>query len=147
MWRVMTSSRVRASRDEHAARLLLWLLLAMLAILVLWPIAAMLDGLATGIGFTFGVTSVGAVREILGSGTLFSGASILLGPHFSFLEMHLLPGYRGFLLMLLPPGGFVVMGLLLALGRLRRVVLARLFKPTRVVPAATATATAGGCHV
>ena len=42
MWRVMTSSRVRASRDEHAARLLLWLLLAMLAILVLWPIAAML---------------------------------------------------------------------------------------------------------
>ena len=111
------------------------------------PIAAMLDGLATGIGFTFGVTSVGAVREILGSGTLFSGASILLGPHFSLLEMHLLPGYRGFLLMLLPPGGFVVMGLLLALGRLRRVVLARLFKPTRVVPATTATATAGGCHV
>ena len=51
------------------------------------------------------------------------------------------------LMMLLPPGGFVVMGLLLALGRLRRVVLARLFKPTRVVPAATATATAGGCHV
>lgn len=42
MWCVMTSSRVRASRDEHAARLLLWLLLAMLAILVLWPIAAML---------------------------------------------------------------------------------------------------------
>ena len=56
------------------------------------PLAAMLDGIATGIGFTIGVTSVGAVREILGSGTLFSGASLLLGPHFKFMEMTILPG-------------------------------------------------------
>lgn len=75
---------------------------------------ATLDGWSTGLGFTLGLTSVGAVREILGSGTLFSGASLLLGPHFHFLELHLLPGYRGFLLMLLPPGGFVVMGMLLS---------------------------------
>jgi electron transport complex, RnfABCDGE type, E subunit len=91
------------------------------------PVAAALDGFATGIGFTIGVTSVGAIREIIGSGTLFSGASLLLGPHFKFMELHLLPGYEGFLLMLLPPGGFVVMGLLLALGRLRKRILAERF--------------------
>ena len=91
------------------------------------PVAAALDGFATGIGFTIGVTSVGAIREIIGSGTLFSGASLLLGPHFKFMELHLLPGYDGFLLMLLPPGGFVVMGLLLALGRLRKRILAEHF--------------------
>ena len=91
------------------------------------PVAAALDGFATGIGFTIGVTSVGAIREIIGSGTLFSGASLLLGPHFKFMELHLLPGYDGFLLMLLPPGGFVVMALLLALGRLRKRILAEHF--------------------
>ena len=91
------------------------------------PVAAALDGFATGIGFTIGVTSVGAIREVIGSGTLFSGASLLLGPHFKFMELHLLPGYDGFLVMLLPPGGFVVMGLLLALGRLRKRILAEHF--------------------
>lgn len=104
------------------------------------PLAAMLDGIATGIGFTIGVTSVGAVREILGNGTLFSGASLLLGPHFKFMEMTILPGYHGFLLMLLPPGGFVVMGLLLALGRLRRALIAKYVTARRTPVATTATA-------
>lgn len=103
------------------------------------PLAAAMDGFATGIGFTIGVTSVGAIREIIGSGTLFSGASLLLGPHFKFLEMHVLPGYDGFLLMLLPPGGFVVMGLLLAGIRLRKRLFAK--DATPVV-----AAQAGGCH-
>ncbi|WP_024871206.1 electron transport complex subunit E [Tolumonas lignilytica] len=106
------------------------------------PLAAALDGFATGIGFTIGVTSVGAVREIIGSGTLFSGASLLLGPHFKFMEMHVLPGYHGFLLMLLPPGGFVVMGILLAAIRLRK----RLFSKQESPAIAGKTATAGGCH-
>jgi Na+-translocating ferredoxin:NAD+ oxidoreductase subunit E len=100
------------------------------------PLAAMLDGIATGIGFTIGVTSVGAVREIMGSGTLFSGASLLLGPHFKFMELTVLPHYDGFLLMLLPPGGFVVMGLLLALGRYRRALLAK-YAQAKSAPAAT----------
>nr|WP_113865202.1 electron transport complex subunit E [Brenneria salicis]NMN91736.1 electron transport complex protein RnfE [Brenneria salicis ATCC 15712 = DSM 30166]RBP65794.1 electron transport complex protein RnfE [Brenneria salicis ATCC 15712 = DSM 30166]RLM31833.1 electron transport complex subunit RsxE [Brenneria salicis ATCC 15712 = DSM 30166] len=78
------------------------------------PFAATLDGMATGLGFTLGLTSMGAIREIIGSGTLFSGAEQLLGPTFRFLEMHLLPNYDGFILMLLPPGGFVVMGFVLA---------------------------------
>jgi electron transport complex protein RnfE len=103
------------------------------------PLAAAMDGFATGIGFTIGVTSVGAIREIIGSGTLFSGASLLLGPHFKFLEMHVLPGYDGFLLMLLPPGGFVVMGLLLAGIRLRKRLFAKDVTPV-------VAAQAGGCH-
>lgn len=103
-------------------------------------IPAALDGLATGLGFTLGLTSVGAVREILGSGTLFSGASLLLGAHFKFMEMHLLPDYRGFLLMLLPPGGFVVMGMLLSGIRLTK----RLIR--RASALELARESAGGCH-
>ncbi|WP_410014916.1 electron transport complex subunit E [Sodalis sp. C49] len=102
---------------------------------------AALDGLATGLGFTLGLTSVGAVREILGSGTLFSGAALLLGPHFHFLELHLLPGYRGFLLMLLPPGGFVVMGMLLSGIRLVKRLTSRESASLKL-----ARQPSGGCH-
>lgn len=71
------------------------------------------DGLAMGLGFTGALTVIGLVREFFGSGTLFSNASNLLGPSFAFLEMKL-PGYGGALLMILPPGGFAVLGFLLA---------------------------------
>ncbi len=71
------------------------------------------DGLAMGLGFTGALTVIGLVREFFGSGTLFSNASGLLGPSFAFLEMKL-PGYGGALLMILPPGGFAVLGFLLA---------------------------------
>jgi electron transport complex protein RnfE len=53
------------------------------------------------------------VREFLGAGTLFAQASQLLGPAFAFLEVQI-PGYGGALLMILPPGGFAVLGFLLA---------------------------------
>ena len=76
------------------------------------------DGLMMGAGFTFSLVLVGSVREILGSGTLFANASLLLGDSFHFLEMTLIPHYRGFLLMILPPGGFLVLGFLLAGKRL-----------------------------
>jgi electron transport complex protein RnfE len=57
---------------------------------------------------------IGGCREILGSATLFAHASLLLGDSFAFLETTLIPQYKGFLLMLLPPGGFLVLGFLLA---------------------------------
>jgi electron transport complex protein RnfE len=72
------------------------------------------DGLMMGLGFTLALVILGVVREILGSGTLFANASLLLGDAFSFLEITLIPDYRGFLLMILPPGGFLVLGFLLA---------------------------------
>lgn len=76
--------------------------------------AALLDGLMMGMGFTMVLVLLGACREILGSATLFANASLLLGETFGFLEMTLLSDYKGFLLMLLPPGGFLVLGFLLA---------------------------------
>ncbi|MGC9419545.1 MAG: electron transport complex subunit E [Rhodovulum sp.] len=79
------------------------------------PLASAFDGLMMGIGFTLALVILGAVREILGSGTLFANASLLLGPRFGFLELTVFPDYQGFLLMILPPGGFIVLGFLLAL--------------------------------
>jgi electron transport complex protein RnfE len=79
---------------------------------------AMFDGLVMGLGFTFALTLLGAFREVLGSGTLFANASGLLGPHFAFLELTVIPDYSGFLLMILPPGGFIMLSLLLAGRRL-----------------------------
>lgn len=77
-------------------------------------LASMADGVAMGLGLTAALTLIGAVREVLGSGTLFAGARLLLGETFAFLELRLIPHYKGFLLMILPPGGFLVLGFLLA---------------------------------
>lgn len=79
------------------------------------PVAASaFDGLMMGLGFTFALVVLGASREVLGSGTLFANASLLLGDGFAFLETTLIPDYRGVLLMILPPGGFLALGFLLA---------------------------------
>jgi Na+-translocating ferredoxin:NAD+ oxidoreductase subunit E len=74
---------------------------------------SLMDGIFMGIGFTLSLTAIGAVREILGSGTLFSDASLLLGPAFRFMEMRILPADASVLLMILPPGGFLTTGMLL----------------------------------
>jgi Na+-translocating ferredoxin:NAD+ oxidoreductase subunit E len=102
-------------------------------------LASAADGLFMGIGFTFALVLVGGVREILGSGTLFAGAELLLGSAFSFLELHLIPDYRGFLMMVLPPGGFIAIGFLLA-GK--RVLDRRLAERAARVPVGAAGQTA-----
>jgi electron transport complex protein RnfE len=75
---------------------------------------SLMDGIFMGLGFTFALTAIGAVREIFGAGTLFADASLLLGPSFKFLEMQILPPDTGVLMMILPPGGFLATGLLVA---------------------------------
>ncbi len=75
---------------------------------------SIVDGLMMGFGFTLALVILGATREIIGSGTLFANASLLLGSWASHLEMVLIPEYKGFLLIILPPGGFLVLGFLLA---------------------------------
>jgi electron transport complex protein RnfE len=62
---------------------------------------ALADGIGMGLGFTLALFALGAVREIAGSGMLL-GIS-LFGP-----------GYQPLLLMILPPGAFIALGLLLA---------------------------------
>lgn len=80
--------------------------------------ASAADGLMMGLGFTGALVVIGAVREIIGSGTLFAQASLLLGQGMAFLELTVIPHYRGFLLAILPPGGFLALGFILAGKRL-----------------------------
>ncbi len=61
---------------------------------------AMADAVGTSTGFLFALFILGSLREILGNGTLF-GIS-LFGPHF-----------EPWVVMLLPPGGFIMLGLIL----------------------------------
>jgi electron transport complex protein RnfE len=75
---------------------------------------ATLDGLMMGLGFTLALVVLGAVREVLGAGTLFASANLLMGDSWRWLETVVIPEYRGFLLMALPPGGFLALGFILA---------------------------------
>ncbi|MGL6314853.1 electron transport complex subunit E [Vibrio sp. WXL103] len=76
---------------------------------------SLVDGAAMGLGFTWVLVLLGGIREVLGSGTLFANASLLLGEQFAFLEMTLIEEYRGLLLVILPPGGFLILGVLLGI--------------------------------
>jgi electron transport complex protein RnfE len=77
-------------------------------------IPSMVDGLATGLGFCLALVLLGAVRELLGRGTLFSQAGLMFGSFGESMELTLIPEYSGFLLALLPPGAFIALGLLIA---------------------------------
>lgn len=73
------------------------------------------DGIATGLGFTLALVLLGALREILGQGTLLSQADLLFGEAGKGLTLHLIDDYRGFLLAILPPGAFIGLGCLIAI--------------------------------
>ena len=76
------------------------------------PGLAALDGIAMGLGFTAVLVTLGAARELIGQGTLFSGAHMMFGEAARGIELQLVDG--GFLLALLPPGAFIGLGLLVA---------------------------------
>ncbi|EOD4072624.1 electron transport complex subunit E [Yersinia enterocolitica] len=73
-----------------------------------------LDGLAMGLGATCALFVLGSLREILGNGTLFDGADMLLGDWAKVLRIEVLHLDSPFLLAMLPPGAFIGLGLLLA---------------------------------
>lgn len=79
------------------------------------PLAAVHDGLAQGVGFGLVLLSLGALREIIGQGTLLADAGLLLGDWADVLTIRLMPDGYGLLLALLPPGAFIGLGLLVAL--------------------------------
>ena len=64
------------------------------------PLASMTDGLGMGLGFTVSLTLISAVRELIGSGTLFGFP--VLGAN-----------YPGVLLFVLAPGGYITLGLVM----------------------------------
>jgi electron transport complex protein RnfE len=78
------------------------------------PLAALADGLATGLGFCLALVLLGALREIIGLGTLFSQAQLMFGAFGERLQLTLIPDHPGFLLAMLPPGAFIGLGLLIA---------------------------------
>jgi electron transport complex protein RnfE len=73
------------------------------------------DGVATGLGFTLALVLLGALREMLGQGTLLGQADLLFGEVGKHLTLHLVDNYRGFLLAILPPGAFLGLGGLIAI--------------------------------
>ena len=79
------------------------------------PALAALDGVMMGCGFGLVLISLGAIREILGQGTLFDGAELLLGDWAASLTIELFATDTSFLLAILPPGAFFTMGLLIAI--------------------------------
>jgi len=80
---------------------------------------ALLDGMAMGAGFLIALVMLGAVRELLGSGSLGAGLELLLGPAFAGAGWQVFPQSSGLRFALLPPGAFVLLGLMLALGNAR----------------------------
>ncbi|HHF3060594.1 electron transport complex subunit E [Vibrio antiquarius] len=76
---------------------------------------AALDGLWMGLGMTSVLVVLGAMRELIGNGTLFDGADLLLGDWASALRIQVFQFDNSFLLALLPPGAFIGVGLLIAL--------------------------------
>jgi electron transport complex protein RnfE len=66
------------------------------------PLVAIADGIGMGLGFTLALTLLGIIREIFGAGTLFG--------------MQIMPqAYNPAVIMILPPGAFLTLGLLLGL--------------------------------
>ncbi len=76
--------------------------------------AALLDGLAMGLGFAMVLLMIGGMRELLGQGTLMAGMDRLFGPWAVALELRPWDGYRGFVLALMPPGAFFALAALVA---------------------------------
>lgn len=76
---------------------------------------SVLDALMMGLGLTLVLVALGALREVAGKGTLFSGLDLALGPAARDWVVTVLPDYQGFLLAILPPGAFIGLGLLIAL--------------------------------
>ena len=74
--------------------------------------ASTLDGLAMGIGFVWVIGLLGLIREFIGQGTLFSGIEMIV-PSLSAIQV-LPDDYPGFLIAILPPGAFFVLGLMIA---------------------------------
>ena len=72
------------------------------------PMLSIADGLGMGLGFTFAITLLSVIREVIGNGTIF-GATVMPA------------GYQPMAIMLQVPGGFVTLGLLLvAVNALRK---------------------------
>ncbi|MGE3296994.1 MAG: electron transport complex subunit RsxE [Porticoccaceae bacterium] len=79
------------------------------------PAAAACGGLLRGLGFAWVLILLGALRELLGQGTLGDHLDLLFGPVAAAWQLQVLPEHYAFPLWVLPPGAFLLTGLLIAL--------------------------------
>ena len=80
------------------------------------PLPAAIDGFMMGLGFLLVLVAIGAIREVLGSGTLFADMQLLFGePARAWGVTVMGADYPGFLVAILPPGAFLVAGFLIAI--------------------------------
>lgn len=77
-------------------------------------IPSMIDGFSMSLGFLAVLLALGAMREVIGQGTLFSNMHLIFGESARSWEWQLFDNYPNFLFAMLPPGAFVGLGLLIA---------------------------------
>jgi electron transport complex protein RnfE len=76
--------------------------------------ASALDGFMMGLGFLAVLALLGAMREVIGSGTLLAHADLMFGESAKALTITFSEDYSGFLLAILPPGAFFGLAILIA---------------------------------
>lgn len=79
------------------------------------PHLALLDGAMMGLGFLLVLAVLGGFRELVGQGTLFTDMQLLFGPVAADWAIRPLENYPDVLFMILPPGAFIGLGLLIAI--------------------------------
>lgn len=103
------------------------------------PLHSMFDGIFMGVGMLWTLALLGGMRELLGNGTLLGGIDMVFP---SLSPIQLLPeSYPGFLLALLPPGAFILLGCMIAW---KNWMDARAAQRAKLRPPAPAAS--GGCH-
>jgi len=98
------------------------------------PVLSILDGVGMGLGFTFGLTCIGIVREILGAGQLFG---------FQILS---LKWYTPINIFVMAPGAFLVLAFLVALMSIVRQKMEAKGKPL-AEPAGCISGDCAGCSM
>ena len=78
-------------------------------------IPSVIDGLFMGIGFMAVLVVLGAMRELVGFGTLLAHADLMFGEIGKSMTLQPWEQYRGYLLAILPPGAFLGLGFIIAL--------------------------------
>ena len=85
-----------------------------------------LDGFFMGLGFTLVLVTLGMIREVIGYGTVFRNADLMLGEWAASLTTTVFPHYDGLLFAILPPGAFMGLAVLIALkNKIERIKAAR----------------------
>lgn len=103
------------------------------------PLHSMFDGVFMGVGMLWTLALLGGMRELLGNGTLLGGIDMVFP---SLSPIQLLPeSYPGFLLALLPPGAFILLGCMIAWKNWMDARAAERAKLQAPPPVAS-----GGCH-